>query len=243
MKYNWNWTFFFDVADDGQRYISGSCPVSAGRSPWRSARWRSRCCWDRSSASSARCRTSGWSALGDVYVEVYRNIPLIVQLFLWFHVFPEILPKAAGDWVKQDLPDVVPAVFGLGLYTAARIAEQVKSGILSLPRGQTMAGLAMGLTLLQVYRHVLLPMAYRIILPTLTSESMNIFKNSSVTYAVGVLELYFQYKQIIEKTNQVLEITIVVTAIYFILAFSVNRIMAWIENRMRVPGYISGGGK
>jgi glutamate/aspartate transport system permease protein len=72
---------------------------------------------------------------------------------------------------------------------------------------------------------------------------MNIFKNSSVTYAVGVLELYFQYKQIIEKTNQVLEITIVVTAIYFILAFSVNRIMALIESRVRVPGYITGGGK
>jgi glutamate/aspartate transport system permease protein len=243
MKYNWNWTFFFDVADDGQRYIAW---ILSGLG------------WTVTVAFCAlvialllgsvlgviRTMPNKWlAALGDVYVEIFRNIPLIVQLFLWFYVFPEVLPKAAGDWVKQDLPDVVPAVFGLGLYTAARISEQVKSGILALPRGQTMAGLAMGLTLIQVYRHVLLPMAYRIILPTLTSESMNIFKNSSVTYAVGVLELYFQYKQIIEKTNQVLEITIVVTAIYFILAFSVNRVMAWIENRTRVPGYISGGGK
>ena len=243
MKYNWNWTFFFDVADDGQRYIAW---ILSGLG------------WTVTVAFCAlvialllgsvlgviRTMPNKWlTALGDVYVEIFRNIPLIVQLFLWFYVFPEVLPKAAGDWVKQDLPDVVPAVFGLGLYTAARISEQVKSGILALPRGQTMAGLAMGLTLIQVYRHVLLPMAYRIILPTLTSESMNIFKNSSVTYAVGVLELYFQYKQIIEKTNQVLEITIVVTAIYFILAFSVNRVMAWIENRTRVPGYISGGGK
>ncbi len=209
----------------------------------RRARSSSRWCWARCSASSARRRRSGWSRIGDAYVEIFRNIPLIVQLFLWYQVFPELLPKGAGDWVKQDLPDIVPAVLGLGLYTAARIAEQVKSGILSLPRGQTNAGLAMGLTLAQVYRHVLLPMAYRIILPTLTSESMNIFKNSSVTYAVGVLELYFQYKQIIEKTNQVLEITIVVTAIYFILAFSVNRIMAFIETRVRVPGYITSGGK
>ena len=243
MKYNWNWTFFFDVADDGQRYIAW---ILSGLG------------WTVTVAFCAlvialllgsvlgviRTMPNKWlAALGDVYVEIFRNIPLIVQLFLWFYVFPEVLPKAAGDWVKRDLPDVVPAVFGLGLYTAARISEQVKSGILALPRGQTMAGLAMGLTLIQVYRHVLLPMAYRIILPTLTSESMNIFKNSSVTYAVGVLELYFQYKQIIEKTNQVLEITIVVTAIYFILAFSVNRVMAWIENRTRVPGYISGGGK
>jgi glutamate/aspartate transport system permease protein len=243
VTYHWNWTFFFDVADDGERYYQW---ILSGLG------------WTVTVALCALVialllgsvlgviRTTPSKplvAIGDAYVEIFRNIPLIVQLFLWYQVFPELLPKGAGDWVKQDLPDVIPAVFGLGWYTAARIAEQVKSGILSLPRGQTNAGLAMGLTLAQVYRYVLLPMAYRIILPTLTSESMNIFKNSSVTYAVGVLELYFQYKQIIEKTNQVLEITIVVTAIYFILAFSVNRIMALIENRVRVPGYITSGGK
>ena len=243
MNYHWNWTFFFDVTDDGERYYQW---ILSGLG------------WTITVALCAliialvlgsvlgviRTTPKKWLvAIGDAYVEIFRNIPLIVQLFLWYQVFPEFLPKGAGDWVKQDLPDVVPAVLGLGWYTAARIAEQVKSGILSLPRGQTNAGLAMGLTLPQVYRYVLLPMAYRIILPTLTSESMNIFKNSSVTYAVGVLELYFQYKQIIEKTNQVLEITIVVTTIYFILAFSVNRIMAFIENRVRVPGYITSGGK
>ena len=243
MNYHWNWGIFFEVADDGDRYYQW---ILSGLG------------WTLTVAICALVialllgsvlgviRTTPSKLLvwiGDTYVELFRNIPLIVQLFMWFQVFPELLPKAAGDFMKQDLPDVVPAILGLGLYTAARIAEQVKSGILSLPRGQTNAGLAMGLTLSQVYRFVLLPMAYRIILPTLTSESMNIFKNSSVTYAVGVLELYFQYKQIIEKTNQVLEITIVVTAIYFILAFSVNRIMAFIEARTRVPGYITGGAK
>jgi glutamate/aspartate transport system permease protein len=243
VNYHWNWTFLFDVADDGDYYwqwlLSGlGWTVTVAIFALAIALMLG------SVLGVIRTTPKKWLvAIGDAYVEVFRNIPLIVQLFLWFHVFPELLPKAAGNWMKQDLPDVVPAVLGLGFYTAARIAEQVKSGILSLPRGQTNAGLAMGLTLPQVYRYVLLPMAYRIILPTLTSESMNIFKNSSVTYAVGVLELYFQYKQIIEKTNQVLEITIIVTAIYFILAFSVNRIMALIESRTRVPGYISGGGK
>jgi glutamate/aspartate transport system permease protein len=243
VNYHWNWTFLFDVADDGDYYwqwlLSGlGWTVTVAILALVIALLLG------SVLGVIRTTPKKWLvAIGDAYVEIFRNIPLIVQLFLWFHVFPELLPKAAGDWMKQDLPDVVPAVLGLGFYTAARIAEQVKSGILSLPRGQTNAGLAMGLTLPQVYRYVLLPMAYRIILPTLTSESMNIFKNSSVTYAVGVLELYFQYKQIIEKTNQVLEITIIVTAIYFILAFSVNRIMALIESRTRVPGYISGGGK
>jgi glutamate/aspartate transport system permease protein len=243
MNYHWNWAVFFEVADDGQRYFMW---ILSGLG------------WTLLVALSAlvialvlgsvlgviRTMPNKWLAwIGDAYVEVFRNVPLIVQLFLWFHAFPEVLPKGAGDWVKQSLPDVVPAVVGLGTYTAARIAEQVKSGINALARGQKMAGLAMGLTLPQVYRFVLLPMAYRIILPTLTSEAMNIFKNSSVTYAVGVAELYFQYKQILEKTNQVFEITIVVTVIYFVLAFTVNRVMAWIENRVRVPGYIAAGGK
>ena len=219
MNYHWNWTFFFDVTDDGERYyqwiLSGlGWTVTVALFSLAIALLLG------SALGVIRTTPKKWLVwIGDTYVELFRNIPLIVQLFLWFNVFPELLPKAAGDFMKQDLPDVIPAILGLGLYTAARIAEQVKSGILSLPRGQTNAGLAMGLTLPQVYQYVLLPMAYRIILPTLTSESMNIFKNSSVTYAVGVLELYFQYKQIIEKTNQVLEITIVVTAIYFILAF------------------------
>lgn len=243
MNYHWNWGFFFDVTEDGDRYyqwiLSGlGWTVTVALCSLAIAFVLG------SLIGVIRTTPKRWLvAIGDVYVEIFRNIPLIVQLFLWFQVVPELFPKHVGDWLKQDLPDVIPAILGLGLYTAARIAEQVKSGILSLPRGQTNAGLAMGFTRPQVYRYVLLPMAYRIILPTLTSESMNIFKNSSVTYAVGVLELYFQYKQIIEKTSQVLEITIVVTVIYFIVAFSVNRVMAFIENRSRVPGYIAAGGK
>ena len=243
MNYHWNWSFFFDVTDDGERYYQW---ILSGLGWTVTVALCSLAIALALGSLLGVIRTTphkGLVTIGDVYVEIFRNVPLIVQLFLWFQVFPELLPKAAGDWMKQDLPDVIPAIIGLGLYTAARVAEQVKSGILSLPRGQTNAGLAMGFTRPQVYRYVLLPMAYRIILPTLTSESMNIFKNSSVTYAVGVLELYFQYKQIIEKTSQVLEITLVVTAIYFIVAFSVNRIMAFIERRVRVPGYIAAGGK
>src|SRR5919206_4849069 len=111
--------------------------------------------------------------LGNIYVEIFRNVPLIVQMFLWFFVFPELLPKAMGDAVKQMPPpwgSYVPAVISLGLYTSVRVAEQVRAGIQSLPRGQMMAATALGLTLPQAYRHVLLPMGFRIILPPLTSE-------------------------------------------------------------------------
>src|SRR5713101_3456492 len=129
-----------------------------------------------------RTTPAKWAVrLGNLYVEIFRNIPLIVQMFLWFFVFPEFLPKAAGDAIKQMPPpwaSYLPAVLCLGIYTSVRVAEQVKAGIQSLPRGQGLAGTALGLTLPQTYRFVLLPMAFRIVMPPLTSEFLNIIKNS-----------------------------------------------------------------
>jgi glutamate/aspartate transport system permease protein len=132
------------------------------------------------------------------------------------------------------------AVICLGLFTSARVAEQVRAGIQSLSRGQKMAGLAIGFTLPQTYRYVLLPMAFRIIIPPLTSEFMNIIKNSSVAFAIGVLELTFQARQMQEDSEQGIETYLAVTLLYFIVAFSANRGMALIERRTRVPGYIGG---
>ena len=188
------------------------------------------------------------------YVELFRNIPLLVQMFLWYFVMPEVIPKDWGDWLKQDMPNLLTlpfaaqfslweftaAVLCLGLYTASRVAEQVRSGIQSLPRGQTSAGLAMGLTLPQVYRYVLLPMAFRIVIPPLTSESMNIVKNSSVAFAVSIAELTFFAMQAQEETARGIEIYLAVTFLYFVSAFAVNRVAAAIEKRVRVPGMIGG---
>ncbi|SMC29561.1 glutamate/aspartate transport system permease protein [Andreprevotia lacus DSM 23236] len=183
--------------------------------------------------------------LADAYVEVFRNIPFLVQLFFWFFVLPEILPAGAGRWMKQDMPypEFLTAAVGLGLFTGARVAEQVKSGILSLSRGQKNAGLALGLTLPQTYRHVLLPMAFRIVIPPLTSEFMNTFKNSAVALAIGLTELTFQMKQMVEYSSQVIVTIFAVTVLYMFMALLVNRLMAWIERRARVPGMIAGGGK
>jgi len=112
--------------------------------------------------------------IGECWTELFRNIPLLVQIFLWYHVIPSIF------LVLRGLPSIILVVFALGFFTSARISEQVKAGIQALPKGQRYAGLAMGLTLPQTYRYVLLPMAFRIVIPPLTSESMNIVKNSSV---------------------------------------------------------------
>lgn len=195
-------------------------------------------------------------AAGTVYVEIFRNVPLLVQMFLWYFVMPEVVPKAVGDWLKQDLPyyltlpfaaqfslwELTAAVLCLGLYTASRVAEQVRSGIESLPRGQTSAGLAMGLTLPQVYRHVTLPMAFRIIIPPMTSEFLTIFKNSSTALTIGVLELTAQSRQISEYTFKTFEAFTAATLIYIVITLTVTFTMRAMERRVAVPGFISQAG-
>ncbi len=178
----------------------------------------------------------GLVLLGNAWTELFRNIPLLVQIFLWYHVIPSLFP------VLRGVPSFILVVMGLGLFTSARISEQVRAGIQSLAGGQRMAGLAMGFTLPQTYRHVLLPMAYRIIIPPLTSESMNIIKNSSVAFAVSISELTLFALQAQEETSRGIEVYLAVTGLYFISAFAINRAMLFVENRVRVPGMIGGGG-
>ena len=179
------------------------------------------------------------------YVEVFRNIPLLVQMFLWYFVFPELLPEDAGMWVKRELPmpEFTTAVVCLGLYTASRVAEQVRAGIQSIGQGQRNAGLAIGLTPVQVYRYVLLPVAYRIIVPPMTSEFLTIFKNSSVALTIGVLETTAQARQIEEYTFQGFEAFTAATLLYILVTSTVMLLMKLIEGRVRVPGMISLGAK
>ena len=172
--------------------------------------------------------------IGNAWTELFRNIPLLVQIFLWYHVVPSIVPPL------KDVPPFVLVVLGLGFFTSARVSEQVKAGIESIPRGQRYAGLAMGLTLAQTYRYVLLPRAFRIVIPPLTSESMNIIKNSSVAFAVSVTELTMFAMQAQEETSRGIELYLAVTALYFVSAFAINRIALFIENRVQVPGMIGG---
>jgi len=180
-----------------------------------------------------RTTPNRWFVLfGNAWTELFRNIPLLVQIFLWYHVIPALVPPL------KDFPSFVLVVFALGFFTSARISEQVRAGIQSLPRGQRYAGLAVGFTLPQTYRYVLLPMAFRIVIPPLTSESMNIIKNSSVAFAVSIAELTMFAMQAQEETSRGIEIYLAVTGLYFVSAFLVNRVALFIENRVRVPGMV-----
>jgi len=181
--------------------------------------------------------------LGNLYVEIFRNVPLIVQMFLWFFVVPELLPQALGDRIKQMPPpwgSYLPAVMCLAIFTSVRVAEQVRAGINSLPRGQRMAGTAMGLTEFQSYRYVILPQSFRIILPPLTSEFMNIIKNSSVALTIGLLELTGRARAMQEFSFRVFEAFATATVIYLLTNLVVVIGMRWLERRVRVPGLIGG---
>lgn len=179
--------------------------------------------------------SKGLMFIGNAWTELFRNIPLLVQVFLWYHVIPGMFKSL------QAVPSFILVVFALGFFTSARVSEQVKAGIQALPKGQRYAGLAVGLTLPQTYRYVLLPMAFRIVIPPLTSESMNIIKNSSVAFAVSIAEMTMFAMQAQEETSRGIEIYLAVTALYFISAFVINRIALMIENKVQIPGTMGAG--
>ena len=242
MNYNWDWGIFLAAEPGGTGSYLKYLVVGLG---WTLA--TALAAWVIALAigsivGTLRTTPHKWVVrLGNAYVEIFRNVPLIVQMFLWFFVAPELLPKGVGDWVKQMPPpwgSYLPAVMCLGLYTSVRVAEQVKSGIGSLSRGQGMAGTALGLTLGQTYRYVLLPQAFRIVLPPLTSEFLNVIKNSSVALTIGLLELTGRARAMQEFSFKVFEAFAAATVIYLLTNLLVVLGMRWLEARVRVPGFI-----
>lgn len=244
MAYNWNWQVFLQPSATGEgSYLTWlfeglQWTVTLSLGAWLIALLVG------SVVGVLRTVPNRWLAgLATAYVEVFRNIPLLVQLFIWYFVLPELLPVDWGNAFKQTNPlaqQFFSAMLCLGLFTAARVAEQVRAGINSLPPGQKAAGLAMGFTLFQVYRHVLLPVAFRIIVPPLTSEFLNIFKNSAVATTIGLVELSRQAQQLVDYTAQPYEAFIAVTLLYVIINITVMFLMRRLEQRVRVPGYLGG---
>jgi glutamate/aspartate transport system permease protein len=180
------------------------------------------------------------SKVGACYVEIFRNIPLLVQLFVWFNVVPDLVP-GFGPWFKH-LPSFwqqfTSATLCLGLFTAARIAEQVRSGLGSLGKGQFSAGLALGLNIKQVYSLVLLPVTYRIIIPTLTSEFLNLIKNSAVASTIGFVELARRSDSMAELKSTVFEALLAGTLLYGAINLVVLFLSRALEHSTKLPGLV-----
>lgn len=176
-----------------------------------------------------------------VFVHCFRNTPLLVQLFLWYFVVPELLPVAWGDAIKQMNPTTnqfLTVLVCLTLYTGAKAAEQIRAGVDSVPASQRQAALALGLGTADSYRHVILPQAMRIVIPPLTSDFLNVFKNSAVALTIGLMELTGQTRQLSEFSAHPFEAFIAATFVYMAITYGVIVLMRHIERRARVPGLL-----
>jgi len=242
VSYHWNWLVFFDPSPTG-----GGSYLDMLLAGLLLTIETSFCAWIIALISGSivgvmrTLPSKTASTIGFAYVEFFRNMPLLLQLFLWYFVLPELLPRQAGMWLKQ-LPNApfYTAAIGIGLFMSARVAEQVRAGIGSLPRGQKMAATALGLTTAQAYAYVLLPMAYRIILPPLTSEFLSTIKNTAVAITIGLLELTGQARAMQEFTFQVFESFTAATVIYLLVNRVVVTVMRALERAVAIPGYIAG---
>lgn len=242
MNYHWNWHIFFEPDPTGagtylDMLLSGLwVTIKVSLFAWIVALVTGSIVGVLRTLPS---KAAQWFSF--LYIEFFRNMPLLVQLFLWFFVLPELLPPAAGLWLKQ-LPNAAfyTAAIGVGLFMSARVAVQLAAGIFSLPRGQKMAGTALGLTTTQVYVYVLLPMAFRIILPPLTSEFLNTIKNSAVAITIGLIELTGAARSMQEFSFQVFEAFSGATVMYLAINVVVVIAMRLLERSVAIPGYITG---
>lgn len=239
MNYIWKWDVFAQTAANGEaswlHWIAGgiawtiAIAILSGLIAFLIG----------SAVGVARTTSSKWLVrAGDEYVELFRNIPLLVQLFVWYFVLPELLPFLKS-WVVDSEPVVYQAftaVVCLGLYTSARVAEQVRAGIQAIGKGKRYAGYAIGLSEWQTYRFVLLPIAYRLVIPPLTSELMNLVKNTSVALTIGLADLMFRTREMGEATFRYFEAFTVSTCIYLCISLACYFVMSKIEQKTRIPG-------
>lgn len=243
MNYHWNWHIFWEDSPDGIHTYLDTLWLGLG--------------WTLATALSAwvialllgtvigtlRTVPNKWlSGFANAYVELFRNIPVLVQMFVWFFVIPELLPTAMGDWIKA-LPNssFYVAVISLAFFTSSRVAVHVGTGIATQPRGQRMAGTALGMTMLQTYRYILLPMAMRMVIPPLTSEFMNVIKNSAVAFSISLVELMGSTRAMQDASFQIFEPFCVATIIYLTVNVIVVLAMRLLEKRFAVPGFITSG--
>ena len=240
MNYNWNWRIFWEMSPDAagtyfDTLLNGLWwTIATALLAWVMALVLGALVGTLRTVPRRAC-----VVLANAYIELFRNIPLLVQMFLWYFVVPELLPTELGNWVKA-LPNsaFLTAVLCLGFFTSSRVAVQVSAGIEALPRGQRLAAQALGLTTVQTYRYVLLPMAFRIVLPPLTSEFLNVIKNSAVALTIGLMELTARARSMQEFSFQVFEAFTAATLIYVVLNIVVVFLMHRLEKRFAMPGTV-----
>jgi len=241
MHYNWNWGIFWQDAPSGigsymdTLMIGLKWTILLSASSWMMALIIGVI------IGTIHTIQNKWAVFfANCYIQLFRNIPLIMQMFIWYYIIPEILTDDLGNWIKSSrYSSFVTAFLALGFFTSARVAIQFSTGIKALSTGQKMAATAIGLNPLQSYIYILLPMAFRIILPALINEFAAIIKNSSVALTIGLVELTAAAYSMREFTFQTFESLTAATIIYIIISAIAILLAGYLEKAIAIPGFIS----
>ena len=187
--------------------------------------------------ATALCRLSSVAALrvlGTGFVETVRNIPLLVHLLFWYFAMPELLPQPARNWLYDHDAESVCAVIALTLYTSSYMAEDIRSGIRAVPTTQLEAARALGFGFLASMRRVVLPQSFRIVVPPLISQTLNLWKNTSIATVIGTAELMYQAQRVETASFRGVETFSVTTLAYLAVSLTITALAAWFQHRYPV---------
>jgi polar amino acid transport system permease protein len=181
----------------------------------------------------SRVRPVRWFALG--YLEFFRNTPLLVQIFFWYFGSYKILPQAVNDWLVSTNFEFAAAVIALTIYTSAFIAEDIRSGVLSIPKEQMEASRSSGFSYIRSMRYIILPQAVRITVPPLINQFLNVVKNSSLAMTIGVAELTYQARQVESYTFKGFEAFTAATVVYLAMSLVITAAVTWYSKTVLSP--------
>jgi polar amino acid transport system permease protein len=169
--------------------------------------------------------------VGIVFVEAIRNVPLLAHMLFWYFGAPEVLPESLKVWLYERDIEAASAVIALVLYTAAYMSEDIRSGIRSIPREQMEASRALGFSFLGAMRQVILPQALRLTVPPLISQTLSLWKNTSIAMVIGVAELMYQAQQVESASFRGFESFAFATAAYLTVSLVITGASAWYHHR------------
>ncbi len=185
--------------------------------------------------ATIRMSNSRWAqAAVAAYVEYHQNVPMLVQIFLWYFGIPALLPTGLQQWFNANGSEFLFAFVAVGLCMGAYMSEGLRAGIRSIPKSQLEASRALGLSYLQATRLVVLPQALRIALPTLVSYSVLLFKNTSLAMTIGVAELTYATREIESQSFRTMEVYLFATLVYLGISMLIMAGGAALEGRYRI---------
>ena len=170
--------------------------------------------------------------IATAYLEFFRNTPLLVQIFFWYFGSYKILPTVVNDWLNSTNFEFAAAVIALTIYTSAFIAEDIRSGILSIPKEQMEAARSAGFSFLRSMQHIILPQAVRITVPPLVNQFLNLAKNSSLAMTIGVAELTYQARQVESYSFKGFEAFTAATLVYLVISVCITSLVHVYDRRV-----------